>query len=269
MGSGGSVLFTDVRAFEARIPGKARFVVVNGTPFRARLTWMELRGLLLVHAREAVQRVAYLSLPAGRTTACFPTDQKSLLVCDGTEISAGQIVLYRDGARTHQRTLGHTRWSLISLETSALRDIGMVLAGRNFTDSPGMILRSASADWRQLLKSHSEAVRIAETQLTHIDHPQVARALEQELTWALVNCLSTAEVIGHVPGIDQGNVLARFETCLVKQVEEPLPIADICKCLNVSERRLRSLCSRILGMSPLRYQRLRALAPGVGDTAPP
>lgn len=55
-----------------------------------------------------------------------------------------------------------------------------------------MILRPVSADWRQLLKSHSEAIRIAETRLSLIDHPEVARALEQELICALVNCLSNA-----------------------------------------------------------------------------
>jgi hypothetical protein len=166
-------------------------VVAAGKLLRARLTWMDLRGLLLVHARETVRPAGYLSLP-DRLSVLFPLDRSSVLVCDGMEIKAGEIVLYGDGARTHQRTLGSTRWSLISLETTVLRDLDTILVGRDFRNLPGMILRPVSADWRQLLKSHSEAIRIAETRLSLIDHPEVARALEQELICALVNCLSNA-----------------------------------------------------------------------------
>ncbi len=265
MGGGGSVLYTDVRDFEARLPGSAQLVVAPAKPFRARLTWMELRALLLVHARETVRRVGYLSLPPDRSSVFFPLDRSSVLVCDGMEIKAGEIVLYRDGARTHQRTLGSTRWSVISLETTVLRDLGMMLAGRDFVTLPGMILRSVSADWRQLLKSHSEAIRIAETRLSLIDHPQVARALEQELVWALVNCLANAEVSGKVADPNGSNVLMRFETYLAKHTEEPLPISAICKRIRVSERTLKELCAPILGMSPARYQHLRALATGTSN----
>lgn len=192
MGGGGSVLYTDVRDFEARLPGSAQLVMAAGKPFRARLTWMDLRGLLLVHARETVRRVGYLSLPPDRSSVFFPLDLSSVLMCDGMEIKAGEIVLYRDGARTHQRTLGSASWSSISLQTTVLQDLGIILKGQNFVTLHGMILRSVPADWRQLLKSHSEAIRIAETRLSRIDHPEVARALEQELICALVNCLSNA-----------------------------------------------------------------------------
>lgn len=119
------------RNFEARLPGSAQAVVAAGKLLRARLTWMDLRGLLLVHARETVRPAGYLSLP-DRLSVLFPLDRSSVLVCDGMEIKAGEIVLYGDGARTHQRTLGSTRWSLISLETTVLRDLGMILVGRDF-----------------------------------------------------------------------------------------------------------------------------------------
>ena len=261
MGGGGSVLFTDVKEFEARLPGTVRLVLTNGTPFRARLTWLEVRDLLLVHARETIPRVAHLSLPANRVCAFFPIDRSSVLVCDGTEIRAGELVLYRDGGRTHQRIVGSTRWSSVSLATAALRDIGIMLTGRSMTAAPRMILRMVPTEWRHLLKSQSEAIRIAETQLPHIDHPEVARALEQELIWALVNCLATAEVIGQPARIGPSDALARFEACLAKHAEEPLSIAAICQCIQVPERTLRALCSRVLGMSPARYQRLCARAP--------
>jgi AraC-like DNA-binding protein len=269
MGGGGSVFFSDVRDFEARLPGRTHLALTNGGPFRARLTWVELRGLVLLHAREAMRRVAYFSLPANSMFAFFPVDRSSILVCDGTEVRAGDIVLYHDGARTHQRTLGAVRWSSASLDTATLRDIGMVLTGRNVIGSPGVILRSVPAAWRLLSRLHSESIRIAETRLPLIDHPEVARALEQELIRALVNCLSTAEAVGGLISTDQRDVLTRFETCLLQHAQEPLPISAICKSIHVSERALRELCSRVLGMSPMRYQRLRALAPAPGNAPHP
>src|SRR5580704_858620 len=115
MGSCGSVLFTDVRDFGSHFPGGTHLVMAGGTPFHARLTWMELGRLLLVHARETIQRVAYVSLPIGRTSMFFPIDQRSVLVCNGTEIRAREIVFYQGGSHMHQRTLGPIKWSSVSL----------------------------------------------------------------------------------------------------------------------------------------------------------
>lgn len=265
MGGGGTVLFTDVRDFESYFPGSTHLVMADGTPFRARLTWMELSGLLLVHARETMRRVGYLSLPIGRTSMFFPIDLRSVLVCDGTEIKAREIVLYQGGSRMHQRTLGSIKWSSVSLETTVLRNLGINHTDRNSIGASGTIFRTVPADWRLLKKLHSEAIRIVETRLPHIHHPQVARALEQELIWALVNCLSNAKVIGQMTDPKTSDVLARFETCLAERTEEPLPITAICKRIRVSEGALRELCSPILGMSPARYQHLRALAIGISN----
>ncbi len=263
MGGGGSVLFTDVRDFGSHFPGATHLVMAGGTPFHARLTWMELGSLLLVHARETIRRVGCVSLPIGRTSMFFPLHQQSVLVCDGTEIRAREIVFYQGGSAMYQRTLGPINWSSISLETTVLRNLGINHTDRDPIGASGTIFRTAPVDWRLFKKLHSEAIRIAETRLPHIHHPQVARALEQELIWALMNCLSNAQVIGQMTDPKSSDVLARFETCLAKHTEEPLPVSAICKCIHVSERTLGGLCSRVLGMGPARYQRLRrGLNPG-------
>ena len=51
-----------------------------------------------------------------------------------------------------------------------------------------------------LVDNGSQAARIAETQLDHIRHPEVARALEQDLIWALVNCLAADDLRNRLPG---------------------------------------------------------------------
>jgi hypothetical protein len=263
MAAGGSVLFSDVRDFGSHFPGGTHLVMAGGTPFHARLTWMELGSLLLVHARETIRRVGYISLPIGRTSMFFPVDQRSVLVCDGTEIRAREIVFYQGGSHMHQRTLGPIKWSSVSLETTVLRSLGTIHTDQDSIGASGTVLRAVAADWKLFKKLHSEAIRIAETQLPHIHHPQVARALEQELIWALMNCLSNAKVIDQMTDPKSSDVLVRFETCLAKHTGELLPVSAICKCIHVSERALGELCSRVLGMGPARYQRLRrALNPG-------
>src|SRR4029077_8236393 len=54
------------------------------------------------------------------------------------------------------------------------------------------------------------------------------------------------------------DIMGRFEQ-LVQTEEITNSLPDICAVLQVSERRLRHLCSQHLGMSPTSYDRLRRM----------
>jgi hypothetical protein len=87
------------------------------------------------------------------------------------------------------------------LKRSTLMAHGRVLTGHELAiPSSGRALYPAPADRRELLRLHAQAARIAETQLDHIRHPEVARALEQDLIWALVNCLAADDSRNRLPG---------------------------------------------------------------------
>ncbi len=258
MAGSGSALFTDADEYQANLPAQTNLLVTRVGNFHARLTWMELADLHLLLARETVPRIAYIRLPPEWIFIAFPTHQTSVLICGGVPLQMGDIILHGRGERFHQRTTGSTAWGSIALTPASLRTYGKTLAGRDVAPpSFGQILRPAAGDRRRLLRLHADAVRIAETKLSHIEHPQVARALEQDLFWALVTCLTTAE-----PRDDSvvtrlhARVIVQFEEALMGRPDRPLYVSEVCTAMGVSKRALRTCCSHVLGMGPAQYMRL-------------
>jgi len=54
-------------------------------------------------------------------------------------------------------------------------------------------------------------------------------------------------------------MLEQFETVLAMHHYRLPGTSEICRTIGVSEQALRACCSKVLGMSPGRYQRLRRL----------
>jgi AraC-like DNA-binding protein len=261
MKGSGSALFTDPDDYQANLPGMVRLMAPRVRDFSARLTWMELTDLQLLHTRETAPRVAYLSLPIEFAFIAFPTHRTSALICDGVQLELGDIVIHSLGQRLHQRTTAATSWGLIALTPASLRAYGRTLTGINIALSPfGQILRSRPSDVRCLLRLHAEAIRIAETKLSHIGHAEVARAVQQEMIWALAGCLTNAEhrntssAMGH-----NVSVLMQLEDALTAHPCRRPRVSQVCNAIAVSERALRSRCLNVLGMGPARYVQLRHL----------
>ena len=118
-----------------------------------------------------------------------------------------------------------------------------ILAGRDLASTLfGQILRPLPGEWRRLLRLHAEAMRIAETRLSHIGHPEVARALEQDLIYALVSCLTTAEPRGYSAATCRRfKLLLRLEEVLMACPRRPPHVSQVCEVIGVSERTLRDL----------------------------
>lgn len=191
-GRGGTALFTDAAEYAACLPGTTRLTVAQGRAFRARLTWVELGALRLLLAREETPLLAHVILPAARALFLFNARAISSdpFSCNGVELRRGDIGCFGAGGQLHRRTTGDAAWGSIALTPRALRGYGSTLAGRDITPPSGQILRCVQVDWRRLRRLHAEAIRITETRLHDLGHPQLVRALEQELIWALVTCLA-------------------------------------------------------------------------------
>ena len=124
----------------------------------------------------------------------------------------------------------------------------------------GQVLRPYPADRRKLLRFYAEAVRIAETRLSHFEHPEVARAVEQELIWALVTCLTNAEPRDESPTMRCcARVLVRLEEVLLARPDRSLLMPEICDAIGISESVLQTCCMELLGMEATRYLYLRSL----------
>ena len=119
-----------------------------------------------------------------------------------------------------------------------------------------------AADRKMLLRLFGEACRIAETQVRNLGQPEVSRALEQDLLWALVTALAEGEerdgARGHGDGVQ---ALIRFEEALETSSHASEGLTEICRSIGVSEAKLKVFSARILGMSPAHYLRARRLKP--------
>src|SRR5439155_22851359 len=123
---------------------------------------------------------------------CFVSDERgSTLKIWRTPIAVRDLVFHSRGERTHQRTNADSQWGLISLPPEQLAACAKALTGLKITSPPAArVLRPSWSAAGPLRRLHSKVCPFAETRHELITHPEVARALEQELLHALVNCLT-------------------------------------------------------------------------------
>jgi AraC-like DNA-binding protein len=179
----------------------------------------------------------------------------------GTELQAEEILFHGRGERLHQFAPGSFVWSVIAIDPVQLEHDGRALTGKNVTPPlEGQLLRPSRRDMARLRRLHAQVCRLAETNSKMLSHPEVARAVEQDLIHALVTCLTTARHrTDGFAGRHQASIMLRFEEILGENLGHPPSMSELCERVGVSERALRLCCAESLGMSPIRYVLLRRL----------
>jgi AraC-like DNA-binding protein len=258
----GTTTFTDPEEYRVGIPGASINVVLTGSgDFKARLAWVNLRRLRLVRIEENLPRIAFVRLAPGPIFVSFAMRNTSPVSWNEVEMRSGQIVLHSCGERLYQRTGGKLTWALISVAPKDLAYYGRVLAHVKMrAPKSAQFLQPTLSSAGELFRLHGQACRLAKTDPDVIFHKEVARALEQELLRALVNCLNGEEVVCQQQiGKSHAEIMARFEDYLVSHRHQQVSIPKLCAAIDVVERTLRIRCTEALGMSPGNYARLRRL----------
>ena len=258
----GTATFANPDDYQAGIEdASVNLIVTGGGDFNARLTWLSLRRFHVLRATENLPRIAFVSLSPSQVFVSFPTSDSSSLTYSRVRLRLGDVVFHSHGERTHQRTDGVSQWGLIALPPEQLAACSKALTGSEITaPSIGRVLRPSLSAAARLLRLHSRACRLAERSHTLIANPEVARALEQELLHALVNCLTAAETDDR-PKKRQyhADIMVRFEDALTAHRGSRLNMKALCAKVGVPERALRVCCTEFLGMGPSRYRLLRQL----------
>jgi AraC-like DNA-binding protein len=261
MPDNGTSTFSNPDDYQAGIVGaRVNLIVTGGGNFKASLTWLKLRHLRVLRGCENLPRIAYISLSPERVFVSFPTGG-SPSIWAGHQLRIGDIVFHSGGERTHHRTTGASKWGLLSLPPDQLVACGRALTGLEIPAPPaGRVLRPSRIASARLLQLHSKACRLAETRPEIIAHPEVTRALEQELLHALVHCL-TADVVNENVEARRhhASLMVRFEDELARNAVRQPTMLELCATIGVPERTLRVCCTEILGISPHRYVVLRRL----------
>ena len=228
--------------------------------FHARLTWVMLHHLRLLHSEEDLPRIAYVSLDPALIFVAFATRPDPPMLWGGAELQTGDLIFHRRGERFHQRTTGPCGWSLMGMVPEHLERYGGALSGTALAaPAETRILLPAARDVARLRRVHAQACRLAETRPKVLAHPEVARAIEQGLIHALITCLAARTRDDGAARRHHTRIMVRFEEVLRDHPNGPLQMRELRSLVGVSERTLRSCCAEFLGISPARYMLLRRL----------
>ena len=262
MAESGTATFANPDDYQAAVgDATVNLIVTGGGDFDARLTWLHLRRFHVLRGCENLPRIAFISLSPAQVFVSFPTSEGPPLTYRGLGLQFGDVVFHSRGERTHQRTNGESQWGIISLLPEQLAACGKALTGSKITPPlAGRVLRPSRSAAVRLLRLHSKACRLAETRHQLIANPEVARALEQELLHALVNCLTADDANGNLNTMrHHADIMARFEDALTTHGGPQLNMPALCSAIGVPQRTLRVCCTEFLGVSPIRYLLLRRL----------
>jgi AraC-like DNA-binding protein len=258
----GTATFTDPEDFRVSVPGASiNLVLTSNSDFKARLTWVNTRRVRLARCAESAPRVAFVALAPGPVFVSFPIRHTPPPVWSGVQMQPGDIVLHGCGDHIYQRTNGAGRWGLISLAPKELADLSQALTHTVLPQpSAAKILRPPTRVVADLMRVHAQACRLAETKPDIIVHREVTRALEHDVLYALVNCLTAEEAHRDADARQRHEkLMARFEEVLASSVGAPRSMPELAAAVGVLEQTLRRCGKKFLGMSPSQYARLRRL----------
>jgi AraC-like DNA-binding protein len=252
--------FTDPEGYQAELSDiLAAFVVLVPGAFAARTTRTRLHHLELLSATESLPRVGYAALRPDRAFISFSPGPAATLVWRGLTLEPDEIVLHGRAERLHQRILGPSEWGLMSLSPEALARLGETETGSPLAvPERSTILRPSPLDLKRLLRMLREAARLAATRPYILGHPEVVRAMGEELSGALAACLTRSE-----PRPETGTqrcateIMVRFEALIAAYPDRSFRVAELCDRLGVTQRRFHNICVRHLGATALQYVRLR------------
>jgi AraC-like DNA-binding protein len=170
-------------------------------------------------------------------------------------------VIVDDINSMHRKTMGPCRWGSMSLPLDDLAAASETLVDHPITrPSVSTVIRPSSALMSRLLGLHETAGRLAKAAPDILSNPEVARALENELTCAMIMCLTeNIRVESRISTLRHSVIMARLEEFLAAHASTPLYVAEICTAIGVSERTLRACCQEQLGMGPTHYLWLRRM----------
>ena len=262
MPGSGTHTFLEPDHYEARLRrAQIELVITCGAGFNARLTCAELHRLRLLRCEEGLPCIGYASFPSQLACISFPANPGSLPKWRGAEMQAGDIMLHSLGDRLHQTTQGPSVWGVITLNSAELDHYSRILFEKPFAPPPeGRVLRPSKRDAARLRRLHAQACRLAQTKPKILAHPEVARAIEDDLIHALITCLTGARVNEKSAAKrDHAQVMIRFEEVLAEHLSRPPHMPELCELVGVGDKTLRSCCAEFLGISAARYVLLRRL----------
>ena len=254
--------FDDPSACQAVFPSAdvQLFPTARGN-FHAEIAQVSVNRLWLHRIHISLPEINTVAVKSGRRSIGFLTEcnSSSLLDC-GLEVRPGDMVIHRSDV-VHQRSGADFHYGTVSLPSDDLATAAEAIVGRGLPETTHKsIVRPPFALIRRLLDLHKCIAQLAHHTPDILEFPEVARALENELTHIMVRCLAEGYSLKQTNGDRRRDtIFARFVAFLEAHPHQPLYLTGICAAIGVAERTLRAACERHLGMGPIRYLTLRRM----------
>lgn len=203
MPSSSTSVFSEPDDYQAELRRVIGFdlTVTGPGDFRAALTHVVLPRMHLMAGEENLARLAVISLPSHLVQVLLPSQRDGTLFSDGLPSREDEIMTHGASQRMHERTAGPCRWRTILLPAQDLFRYGRAMIGASF-DVPDEMSRRrpARVALRQLNRRYNAAIRLIKLHPGVVAGEVPAHGLEQELTDALIECLSTGSMMGTCNG---------------------------------------------------------------------
>jgi AraC-like DNA-binding protein len=253
--------FTDPDSYQEGIRASQTQILTLGRgTFQAELAHIDLGRLWMQWGFDDLPRIARTTLEPGRTIITFLADaEQAAMQIGGRDMAEDNFVAYGRGSTNISRTEGPSKWCAMSFAHADLAAAGEAIAGREITGPlETYFARPPTEHLARLRTLHAQTVALARTAPERLAAPAVGRALEQELTHAMISALSDAAERRWLPG-QHARIVNRFQEFLEAKADEPVYIAEICAAIGASERTLRTCCQEVLGVGPVRFLWLRRM----------
>ena len=200
--------------------------------FEASLTRIKLDRLWMQRARLSVPAVTHSVVANDRRMIFLQFDpDQAPIFHSGIEVPPNEIVYYPSGAEHHYRTSTSYHCGGMSLTHDDFAALANVLVGCELTAPATMkVVRPPSALMSRLLNLHKAAADLAATAPDVLVHPEVARAMEQELARAMIACVTDPATEERYRASRQRlMVMQRFEQMLSRHNRmNRFYVADVC-----------------------------------------
>lgn len=254
--------FTDPLSYQLAIVDRDLEVLPAARgDFRAELTQISLNKLFVQRAHESLPVVSVGTVHPGRRLIGFLADpNQPAIFYGGIEVSAGDIIVNISDA-IHRRTKTACDWWAMSLASADFDAAYKSVTGHELpAATPIHLVRPRPALMSRLLEALANVEFTARTNPDVFATPELAKALEAQLTHLLIRCLTDGTSIERSAGcLRRDRVVARFEEYLEENQGRSLHLAEICGAIGTAERTLRGACEEHLGMGPIRFLTLRRM----------
>ncbi len=256
--------FQDPWDHQAFFRGADMKVVVTTTgKYSSALTRIDLDRLWMQRNETILPQIAHVADRSNRCAIGFVADPQYPAPCrNGDELLPNVMIVGSIMGDHHFRMLAPSRIASMSLSAADLAVASHTLAGRELSAPP--VTRHISISDHvmvRLRRLHETACHLAANTPDILAHPEVAKAMEEQLVRTMVTCLADAVTVeaSTRPHLRMP-VMQRFERALGEAEGRPLYLTEICAKIGVQERTLRNHCLEYLGISPHRYLWLRRMA---------